>query len=185
MNRAGEVFMRTKLLLVLMIVSAQALWAADNVLQLNLKEGLWETTSTHTMSGMPPIPADTLAKMSPEQRTRMEAAMQQRGMGAPKTDIRKSCVTKEKLQKNKAFDDERQDCSRTVVTSTSSKLEMKIHCEGKDKQMATDGTFVVEAASSDSAKGSMHAVASGNGHTMNIDFTFSSKYLGPACGDVK
>ena len=29
------------------------------------------------------------------------------------------------------------------------------------------------------------SVTNTNGHTMNMDFTFSSKYLGPACGDVK
>ena len=178
--------MRTKsLLLALIVFSSLALWAADKITPLNLKEGLWEMTSTHSMTGMPPIPADTLAKMPPEQRARMEAAMKQSGAGAPKTDVRRHCVTKEKLEKQSAFDDNRKDCTRTIVSSTGSKLEMKIHCEGKDQQMSMDGAFVVEVVSSDSAKGSMHAVSSGNGRTMNMDFTFSSKYLGPACGDVK
>lgn len=178
--------MRTKsLLLALIVFSSLALWAADKITPLNLKEGLWEMTSTHSMTGMPPIPADTLAKMPPEQRARMEAAMKQSGAGVPKTDVRKHCITKERLEKQSAFDDNRKDCTRTIVSSTGSKLEMKIHCEGKDQQMSMDGAFVVEVVSSDSAKGSMHAVTSGNGRTMNMDFTFSSKYLGPACGDVK
>jgi hypothetical protein len=173
------------LLLALIVFSLATLWAADTITRLNLKEGLWEMTSTHTMTGMPPIPADALAKMTPEQRGRMEAAMKQGAMGGPKTDVRKHCITKEKLEKQSAFDENRKDCTRTVVTSTGSKLELKIHCEGKEQQMSTDGTFVVEAVGSESAKGSMHAVTNGNGRTMNIDFTFSSKYLGPACGDVK
>ena len=179
--------MRTKSLFLALIVfsSSLTLWAADAITRLNLKEGLWEMTSTHSMTGMPPIPADALAKMTPEQRTRMEAAMKQSGAGMPKTDVRKHCITKEKLEKQSAFDENRKDCTRTIVSSTGSKLEMKIHCEGKEQQMSMDGAFVVEVVSSDSAKGSMHTVSSGNGRTMNMDFTFSSKYLGPGCGDVK
>ena len=178
--------MRTKSLFILIVVSCSlTLWASDNITRLNLKEGLWEVTTTHTITGMPPIPADALAKMTPEQRARIEGSMKQSFGGAPKTDVRKDCITKEKLDKQMAFDQDRKDCTRTIVTSTGSKLEMKIHCAGKEQQMSMDGTFLVEVAGSDSAKGSMHAVTSGNGRTMNMDFTFSSKYLGPVCGDIK
>ena len=55
-------------------------------------------TVTHSMSGMPAIPnipPDVLAKMPPEQRARVEAAMK----GGPSTDVRKECITKEKLEK--------------------------------------------------------------------------------------
>jgi len=180
--------MRTKYLLALIVFSSLILWAADTFTRLNIKEGLWEMTSTHTMTGMPAMPAippETLAKMPPEQRARIEAAMKESGMGGPKTEVRKECITKEKLDKQMAFDQNRRECTRTIVSSTGSKLEMKIHCEGKDRQMSVEGAFVVEVVSSDSAKGSMHAVTSGNGRTVNMDLTFSSKYLGPACGDVK
>jgi hypothetical protein len=61
---------------------------------------------------------------------------------------------------------------------------MKIHCEEK-QQVSSDGTVVVEAVGSDSVKGTMQLVTNANGRTMNMNFTFSSKYLGPACGDVK
>jgi hypothetical protein len=181
--------MRSKLLSAMIFVfSATVLRAADNIAILNVKEGLWEVTSTHSMTGMPAmptIPPETLAKMPPEQRAKVEAMMKG-GMGAPKTEVRQDCVTKEKLQRQMAFDQNRKECTRTVVGSTGSRLEVKFHCENQGKdQMSTDGTFLVEVTSSDSAKGSMHAVTSGNGRNMNMDFTFSSKYLGPACGDVK
>ena len=139
-------------------------------------------TVTHSMSGMPAmpdIPPDVLAKMPPEQRARVEAAMK----GGPSTDVRKECITKEKLEKHSAFSNNRGDCTRTVVNSTGSKLEMKIHCE--EKQSSTDGTLVLETVGSDRVKGTMQSVTNANGHTMNMNFTFSSKYLGPACGDVK
>ncbi len=175
--------MRSKLLLALVVFSSLALWAADNITPLNVKEGLWEMTVTHSMTGMPAmpnIPPDALAKMPPEQRARVEAMMK----GGPSTDVRKECVTKEKLEKHSAFSNNRGDCTRTVVSSTGRKLEVKFHCE--EKQSSSDGTFVMEAVGSDSVKGTMHMVSnSGSGHAMTMDFTISSKYLGAACGDVK
>ena len=179
--------MRTKIFLALIflaliVFSSPSLWAADTITPLNLKEGLWEMTVTHSMSGMPAtpnIPPEVLAQMPPEQRARIEAAMK----GGPSTDVRKECITKEKLDKHSAFSNNRGDCTRTVVNSTGSKLEVKIHCE--EKQSSTDGTLVLETVGSDRVKGTMQSVTNANGHTMNMNFTFSSKYLGPACGDVK
>jgi Protein of unknown function (DUF3617) len=175
--------MRTKLFLAMILFSSLTLFAADKITPLNVKEGLWEMTVTHSMTGlpaMPAIPPDTLAKMSPEQRARMEAMMK----GGASTDVRKECITKEKIEKQLAFSDNRKECTRTVLQSTSSKLEMKIHCE-HGQQGATDGTLLIEAVGSDNVKGKMQAVTNASGRTMNMNFTFSSRYLGPACGDVK
>ncbi len=174
--------MRIELFLALIVFSIPALWAADKITPLNVKEGLWEVTVTHSMTGMPAMPAippETLAKMPPEQRARIEAMMK----GGASTDVRKDCITKEKLERQTAFSDNRKECTRTVVNSTGSKLEIKLHCE--DKQTLTDGTLQLEALGSDNVKGSMHFVTNSNSRTMNMDFTFSSRYLGPACGDVK
>jgi hypothetical protein len=183
--------MRTLLLAVSVVLAPLPLLAGD-IVPLNLKQGLWEVTSTRSMTGlptMPTIPPDTLAKMTPEQRARMESAMKA-SSGAPTTDVNKECITKEKLEKLTAFDQHRDststDCTRTATQSSGSRLEMKIYCESKNKQHTTDGTFVIEALNSESGKGSMHMVTnSGSGKTMNMDFTFVFKYLGSACGDVK
>ena len=175
--------MRTKLLFALIIFSSLTFWAADKITPLNIKEGLWEMTVTHSMTGMPAIPPDTLAKMPPEQRARVEAAMKQSGMGGPTADVHKECVTKEKLEKQSVFSDNRKECTRTVVNSTGSKLEIKVHCE--EKQSSTDATLLLEAVSSDNVKGSMQSVTNTTGRTMNMNFTFSSRYLGAVCGDVK
>jgi hypothetical protein len=175
--------MRMNLLVAVVFFLAVTLWAADNIAPLNVKEGLWEVTVTHSMSGMPAmpnIPPDTLAKMPPDQRARVEAMMN----GQPSTDVRKECITKDKLEKHSAFSANRGDCTRTVVSSTSSKLELKFHCE--EKQSSSDGTFLMEAIGSDNVKGTMHSVVkTSRGNTMNMDFTITSKYLGPACGDVQ
>jgi len=175
--------MRSQLLLALVVFFSLLLWAADKLTPLNIKEGLWEMTVTHSMTGMPAIPPDTLAKMTPEQRARIEATMKQSGMGGPTADVHKECVTKEKLDKQSAFSDNRKECTRTVLNSTGSKLEIKVHCE--EKQSSTEATLLLEAVSSDNVKGSMQSVTNTTGRTMNMNFTFSSRYLGPVCGDVK
>jgi hypothetical protein len=174
--------MRNKLIVAPIVFFSFILWAADNFTPLNVKEGLWEVTVTHSMSGMPAtpnIPPEALAQLPPEQRARMEAMMK----GTPTTDVRKECVTKEKLQKNSAFSANRGDCTRTVVSSTGKRLEMKFHCE--EKQSSSDGTVLVEAIGSDNVKSTMHSVTNASGRTIKMDFTITSKYVGPACGDVQ
>src|SRR5208337_3517018 len=151
--------MRNALCLVLIIFCSLILWAADDIAPLNVREGLWEVTVTRSMTGMPAtptIPPETLAKMPPEQRARIEAMMK----GGSSTDVRKECVTKEKLEKHSAFSANRGDCTRTVVNSTGSKLEVKFHCE--EKQSSSDGTLAMEALGSDNAKGTMHSVTNAN-----------------------
>ncbi len=175
--------MRYRLFLAPIVLCLPTLCAADEIAPLNVKEGLWEQTVTHSMSGMPTganIPPEVLAKLPPEQRARMEAMMS----GKPSTSVHKECITKEKLATNAAFANNRGECTRTVVSSTGRKLEVKFHCQ--DKDAASDGNLVVEAIGTDNVKGTMHMVAnSGESHNLTMDFTFSSKYLGAACGDVK
>jgi len=175
--------MRRLFMIAPIVCFSLTLFAADKYTPLNIKEGLWEITVTHSMAGMPAMPAippEALAKMTPEQRARIE------GMMGGKPIVQKECITREKLEKASAFNVNRDgggECRRTVINSTSGKLEMKIHCEGK--QGTTEGTLVMEATGTDSTKGTMHLVSAGNGHNMAIDMTINSKYLGAACGDVK
>ncbi|MGA3090760.1 MAG: DUF3617 domain-containing protein [Terriglobales bacterium] len=175
--------LRAKLLLALIVGLVSTLWAADNIAPLNVKLGLWEVTVTHSMTGMPAapsLPPDALAKMPPEQRARIEAMMG----GKPSTDVRKECVTREKLEQHSAFSNNRGDCARTVVSSTGRKTEVKFHCE--EKQSTSDGNFLIEAVDSDTVKGTMHMVSNSNsGHNVTMDLTISSKYIGAECGDVK
>src|SRR5580765_3956296 len=66
---------------------------------LNVKPGLWETTTTHKTSGAPPIPPETLAKLSREQRARLEDRMNANSAGSTNTVTDKHCVTKEDVEK--------------------------------------------------------------------------------------
>lgn len=178
--------MRAKFFLLLIALCSSSLWAADKIVTPNIKVGLWEITETHNMSGMPPmptIPPDALARMTPEQRAQMEAHMKNSMGGGPKTSTRKYCVTKEKLEKDNLFADDRKECTRTVLRSTGTATDVKVHCA--EKEMTVDGTFNLEVRSPDSVKGTMRMVMTGHDRTMHMDTDFTSKYLGPVCGDVE
>ncbi|MGC1107145.1 MAG: DUF3617 domain-containing protein [Candidatus Acidiferrales bacterium] len=156
---------------------------SDNAMQpLNVKPGLWEVSATmNGLPAMPAIPDSVLAQMPPDQRAKVEAMMK----GQPITT--KGCVTKEKLEKSEAFRNAPKSCTYTIVSSTSSKLEMKTECMEKGTKMT--GDFLVEAIDSEHIKGSMRMNASGGGtsegtNAMNMNTTFTEKWLGADCGDV-
>ena len=166
----------------LLLLSSCLLWAADKFQPLNVKTGLWETTSSITTSGEMPIPAEFLAKLTPEQRARIDARMKANAAEKTKTHTSKSCLTREKLQES-PFSDEQKDCTRSLLTSTSSKAEIRFECSMQGTKM--NGTINLEALNSETVKGSGRTSATGGGHTMNTSTTFTSKWLGPSCGNVK
>jgi hypothetical protein len=178
--------MRT-ILLTLIILCSSAVWAADKIVRPNIKDGLWEITETHNMAcmpSMPTIPPEALAEMTPEQRAQVEAQMKgSMGGGGQKPTTRRYCVTKEKLEKDSVFGDDRNECTRTVLSSSSTSTEVKVQC--KEKEMTSEGTFKFVALTPESVKGTVRMVMTGEGRTMNMNLDFLSKYLGPACGDVK
>jgi hypothetical protein len=103
---------------------------------LDLKLGLWETTFTTQVSGMP----------------------------VPKTRTTKTCLTKEKLGRafEKAEADEEKNCKRTVLVATPSKQEITIACTGERPQTKE---WRMEATSREGAKGNVKVV-SGKGSVM-------------------
>ncbi|MGB6875809.1 MAG: DUF3617 domain-containing protein [Candidatus Acidiferrales bacterium] len=156
---------------------------SDSTMQpLNVKPGLWEVAVTmNGLPAMPAIPDSILAQMPPDQRAKMEAMMK----GQPITT--KSCVTKDKLEKSEAFRNAPKSCTYTIVSSTSSKLEMKTECTKNGTKMT--GNFLVEAIDSEHIKGSMRMNSSGGNtsegnNAMNMNTTFTEKWLGADCGEV-
>ena len=144
---------------------------------LNVKTGEWESTLTNETTGQLPVPQEMIDKMTPEQRARMEAMMKARGMQGPRTTVTKHCVKKEDL--DKPFGNDNKSCKQTIVTSSATKQEIHMECEmGGGKQV---GTLKFEAVDSSTVKGSMQMTASNGGRSMNVNSTFSAKWLGPAC----
>jgi hypothetical protein len=163
-------------------IACSAVSAAD-FRSLDVKTGQWETTVTGQTTGIPPIPDEVLNRLTPEQRAQMQAVMQGRGAGgASKPIVSKNCLTKDKL--DKPFDvgnENTKSCSRTLVTSSGSKQEIHIDCT-RDGGKAT-GTIKLEAVDSENLKGSMQMTMANGEHTMNMNYSFAAKWIGPACAE--
>lgn len=162
----------------LFVFVCAALLLADT---LNVKPGQWESTVTTQTTGLPPIPQEVLDKMTPQQRAMMEERM--KGNQTPHSSTNKSCVTKEDIDKGFNVGNDDKSCTRTVISSTGSKQEIKIECN-RDNSKQT-GTIRIEAAGSESVKGSMQMTVSSGGRSMNMNATFNSKWLGPVCEKEK
>ena len=172
--------MKSLLAVAMVLTCAGAAFSADKIQPLDVKLGQWETTTTSQMSGMPPIPPEAMARMTPEQRAKMQAAMNQ----APHTQTRKSCLKKEDLEKGATFGEDRKNCTRTVLTSTSSKMDVRLQCD-EGSGMKTDATLKIEALNSENVKGDIQAESSGGGNKMNMKSNFTAKWLGPVCGKTE
>ena len=161
------------------LLFCSTVWAAD-FRALDLKTGQWESTVSGQTSGMPPIPDQVLNRLTPEQRAKMQAAIQARS--GSKTTVSKSCLTKDKLDKPfNLGDDATKSCSRTLVTSSGSRQEVRIDCN-RDGTKST-GTVKMEAVDSENVKGSMQMTVTYGDHTMNMNYIFASKWTGPVCAE--
>lgn len=160
-------------------LSAGLLWAAQAKYQpLNIKPGLWETTSVTKISGRPPISDEMLAQMSPEQRARFEAAMGQMANQPPRTRVAKKCVTEKDLKED-PFNDNPESCKETVVNSSGRKLDIHEVCSEQGAKV--DVMVHIEAVDSENVKGTVQSNATGGSNTMTVSGTFKSKYVGAAC----
>lgn len=176
--------MLKEICLTVMMASAPMASGADTVQPLNVKVGLWEMVWTRTTTGQLPIPQELLARLTPEQRARMQERMNaQSSSQGTKTITRKQCLTTEKLRHTGAFGDDQESCTRTITASTATRTEIKMQCS--ERGIKSDGRLVVEALNSESVKGSMNLVASGSDHSMKMTSDFTGKWIGSACGDMK
>lgn len=151
---------------------------------LDVKTGQWENTLSGQTTGLPPIPEEVLSKMTPEQRARMEAVMQSRSGQGQKATAAKSCLTKDKLDKAFAVGDESiKSCTRTLSSSSGSEQEIRIECNREG--MKSTGTVKVKAVDSENVKGSMQMTVAHGDHTMNMNYTFAARWIGPVCTESK
>lgn len=168
-----------------------AVWSQD-IKPIDIKPGLWENTTTSEISGltmpaMPQISPDQLAKMPPEARARVEAMMKG-GAGAPRTATTKACVTKEDLSKP-MFNNGDKNCTFKLVNSSAG--SQQIHAECKPGNTSMVGDLTLDRIDSEHLKGNMVMKATGDstapnpGQSMNVKISFTNKWLGSDCGDVK
>jgi hypothetical protein len=152
---------------------------------LNLHPGLWEMTTSGVASGALPIPDDMLARLPPDRRAKMEAAMAASRARAAAPHTFKQCITKDSLQHGLKVDDSKngQSCRPTVVSSTASVMDMRLEC--KSPKQTTSGTFHFEAASPKSLAGTITMTIGDGVHTMTVNRIIQGKWLGDDCGGAK
>lgn len=149
----------------------------------DVKPGLWEITSTGTATGVPPIPPEALSKLSPEQRAKMEAAMQAAMASSSHPRTSKSCITQRQLEKAPTFADTHdKNCKQTIVSRTATRIETRVECTGEQKM---SGTFRFQALSRETVRGEVTMAVSGGGNAMNSNHTLEGRWLGEDCGSVK
>jgi hypothetical protein len=155
--------------------------AADNT-PLNVKPGLWEMTSDSEHSGTPPIPPEALATLTPEQRAKLEAAMQQ-SMG-PQHRVMKHCVTQADI--DKGFGEIEQmghgKCTQKVASSTSTLRAGTFSCTGAETM---SGTYRFEAPSPEAMVAHWDMTMSNGDKSMQMKSVTQGKWLGADCGDLK
>lgn len=178
-------------LFTLVLFSVSAVAATDNF---NIKPGLWETTTSSQSQGSPSVPPEQkaerdkmMARMSPEMRARIEAAQKKYQANAGAPHVRKSCVTKEDLNKPMSFEDAKEGgkCTKTVLKSTSSTQEIRVDCA--DDRYKSSGTIRVTASNPENWSGTLDTTLTpvAGGAPITVKTNMSGKWLGPDCGDVK
>lgn len=149
--------------------------AAEPLKPLAVKPGLWETTLTLKTSGPPPAMQEALAKMSPEQRAKVEAAFPRE----PKKMVSKACITKEDLEKPFDFGEEEEDCHRTLVRATASEQEFRVEC-GKGDSKHVSEVHVV-AVDSEHVKMSTTTTSSKGAKQLDFSATAETRWIGEDC----
>jgi hypothetical protein len=159
---------------------------ATDLIKPNIKPGLWEVTSHPQMSGQMPIPDEELAKMTPEQRARMEAAIKASMANTVKPHVYKECMTPEKIARGFDIDRHGDDssCTRKVVSSSSNEVTLHDECNNARQKTVSDVHFEVKGGSAMSGKINI-VMTSASGKTMTVNSTLEGKWLGSSCGAVK
>ena len=145
----------------------------------NVKTGAWEMTTT-TMSTGNFVPPDILARMPPEQRAKMEQALQARS-GKPMTRVDKHCVTKDDLDQDRLFkSDNDSQCTRKIVTKSATRIVLEQTC---GTPRASTATITIETQTPESVTTAVDVVqAGGNG---KIHLEAHGRWLGASCAGIK
>jgi hypothetical protein len=168
-------------LLVIAGLCAAAALAQTTALDLN--PGLWQITSTGSMSGAPPIPPETLANMTPEKRAQVQAMMQAAMAHAGEPQIAQRCVTEDQLRRGLNFDERTNpSCHRTMVSTSSTLLVVHEECTGARPMV---GDFRFTAVDRETMKGDITVVMGTSANATTVQRSLQGKWLGSDCGDVK
>jgi hypothetical protein len=168
-------------LFVLLALGAISAWAAAQSQSLNVKTGQWQTTLIINSGGTLAMPEDSMAKLTPEQRARVEAAMKQ--MSKPKTITRtnQDCLTQDELNRGTPFKPDDKRCTQKVLSSTSSSLSVEQDCS--EDSITTRTVMSLEARNPELVNGTGTTTVHSEGHTYTSKVNFTSKWLSGLCSN--
>ena len=150
--------------------------AAD---KLDVKPGLWEITSTHQISGIPPMPKEWQEKVTPEQRAAMETAFKKEAEKGPQTDTDRECITKQEAEQ--PFDvGDTKDCTQTVVRTTRTLQEVRLSCNGEYKGA---GVLRVMTPTPETMTGTLDLQLGEGKDAMKVKSQLQGRWIGPDGGD--
>jgi redox-regulated HSP33 family molecular chaperone len=90
-------------------------------------------------------------------------------------------VKPEDLQKATAFGAADKACTHTVITSSTTRQEIKIECHRNGATQT--GTVIVERPDNEHVKGTVRMSMEHGDRTMTANSTYESKWLGPTCSE--
>jgi hypothetical protein len=167
--------LRTRIALLACCCATPLAVAAD---KLDVKPGLWEITSSHNISGIPPMPKDWAEKVTPEQRAAMEAAFKKEAEKGPQVETERECITQKDAEK--PFDIGDKDCTRTVVRTTRTTQEVRLSCNG---EMKSSGVLRVTTPTPETMTGTLDLQLGDGKEAMKVKSELKGRWLGPDCGD--
>ncbi|HKU16863.1 MAG TPA: DUF3617 domain-containing protein [Steroidobacteraceae bacterium] len=150
--------------------------AAD---RLDIKPGLWEITSTHNISGVPPLPKELEGKVTPEQRAAMETAFRKEAEKGPQTDTERECITRKDVDQPFHVADGK-DCTQTIVRTTRTTQEVRLACTGEFKG---HGVLRVTTPTPETMTGTLDLQLGDSKDAMTVKSQLQGRWLGPDCGD--
>src|SRR5205823_863391 len=129
-----------------------------------------------TTKGQPDGATVDTSKMPAERRAQAEAMVKPMLASAAKPRTFKSCITKEKLEKDPFLQpEEAQTCKQSNLTRTSTTLAFKEECTSEEGKTVTEARF--EATSPEAVKGTMKIALDRMGMPIRLNTDLTGKYL--------
>lgn len=154
---------------------AAAAWAADG---LDVRLGLWEMSITTAQRGTPQLPDSSLKNMTPEQRAKLQAALQKNAAAGPRTFTTRTCVRAEDLKNGSlkvgGDEDEESQCRYQVTAQSKTLQEATANCASDPPRTSK---MRVAATDREHMSGTIDTVAG----TGQASVKFSAKWLNTSC----
>jgi len=165
--------LRTQIALLACCCGAPAL--AD---KLDVKPGLWEITSSHHITGIPPMPKEWADKVTPEQRAAMEEAFRKESAKGPQVETQRECITQEDAEK--PFDIGDKNCTQTVERTTRTTQVVRLVCTGETKG---SGELRVTTPTPETMNGTLDLQLGEGKNPMRVKSELKGRWLAADCGD--